>query len=570
MTRCIHCTRCIRFLREIAGNYSLGMLGRGQLSEIGLYTKNVLISELSANIIDFCPVGALTNKNFALNYRSWDSYYIDSIDIMDPFLSSVRIYHDNLKIRRILSNYNNVFDAYWISDKSRFFFDSLKIQRLTFPLILKKNSLFDNNNKYNLFYVAISWKNISNCLKDYINNNSKKLLIKSFLGDFIDLETISELKYLTLKSGSNLFINKTEFNNFEINNNNLNFDKESNYINTSKYALNEYDFYIFYNYNLRIENPIFNSKLRQKVIWFNFSNLYFFGTNYNLTYKYYHLSNSNIEFINFLSGKHWVCNILLKYNKICFIYGNTVFQDFFIKKSWLYYYNKLQIFKNNLFKFKKKEFNIIYLTSSISSISSFDLVFINKINLNEYSENKNFINYYIGLNQLNIKITDLIKNNLFKNCFNIYQNSFFDQNFNFCNLMLPVYNCFEIENQFFINSMGLIKQNTKLEQNFEEFIKTNSDSLKFLFKVINFNYKSELIFKLDDFLPIEFFKKIRKFFIFNNKKLYFINFGLIKYKNFYLISLNKNFYKSNIYCFYSKQLNMMSNLFFKDKSNFNL
>ena len=114
-------------------------------------------------------------------------------------------------------------------------------------------------------------------------------------------------------------------------------NKESNYINISKYALNEYDFYIFYNYNLRIENPIFNSKLRQKVIWFNFSNLFFFGTNYNLTFKYYHLSNSNIEFINFLEGKHWVCNILLKYNNICFIYGNTFFQDFFIKKFWLYY-----------------------------------------------------------------------------------------------------------------------------------------------------------------------------------------------------------------------------------------
>ena len=143
LTRCIHCTRCVRFLREIAGDYSLGMLGRGQLSEIGLYTKTILINELSSNIIDFCPVGALTNKNFALNYRSWDSYYVDSIDIMDTFLSSIRIYTDNLKIKRILSNYNNNFDAYWISDKSRYFFDSLKIQRLTFPLILKKNSLIN-------------------------------------------------------------------------------------------------------------------------------------------------------------------------------------------------------------------------------------------------------------------------------------------------------------------------------------------------------------------------------------------------------------------------------------------
>jgi NADH dehydrogenase/NADH:ubiquinone oxidoreductase subunit G len=152
LTRCIHCTRCVRFLREIAGDYSLGMLGSGQLSEIGLYTSNILTNELSSNIIDFCPVGALTNKNFALNYRSWDSHYIDSIDIMDTFLSSIRIYTDNLKIKRILSNYNNNFDVYWISDKSRYFFDSLKIQRLTFPLILKKNNLISNNKNNNFFY----------------------------------------------------------------------------------------------------------------------------------------------------------------------------------------------------------------------------------------------------------------------------------------------------------------------------------------------------------------------------------------------------------------------------------
>lgn len=545
------------------------MLGRGQFSEIGLYTKNILISELSSNIIDFCPVGALTNKNFALNYRNWDSHYIDSIDIMDPFLSSVRIYHDNLKIKRILSSYNDILNAYWISDKSRHFFDSLKIQRLTFPLIFNKVSLFsiDKINNSNIIYIAISWKNISIFLKDYVSNNLKKLFIKSFLGDFIDLETISELKYLTFKSGSNLLINKTESNCSEINN--INFDKELNYINNYKNVLSEYDFYIFYNYNIRIENPVFNSKLRQKVIWFSFNNLFFFGTNYNITYKYYHLSNLNSEFINFLLGKHWLCNILLKFNKICFIYGNSIFRDFFIKKFWGYYFKKLNCLKSNLFKFKNKEFNIIYLTSSISSYSSFDLSFFPKINLLELN-NKNFINYYIGLNNFNIKNFHTSKISLFKNDLNIYQNSFFDQNFNFCNLMLPVYNCFEIENQFFINCMGLIKQNTKIEQNLEEFIKTNCESLKFIFKSINSNSKSEFSVKLTNLLPIEFLRSVRRIFIFKSIKFIFYNLSFIKYKNFYFISSNKNFYKSNIYSFYSKQLNIMSNLFFKDKSNFDL
>lgn len=572
LTRCIHCTRCVRFLREIAGDYSLGMLGRGQLSEIGLYSRNILINELSSNIIDFCPVGALTNKNFALNYRSWDSHYIDSIDIMDTFLTSIRIYNDNLKIKRILSNYNNNFDVYWINDKSRYFFDSLKIQRLTFPLILKKVNLLNTKTDNNNFFIASSWKNISNYLKDFININLKKLVIKSFLGDFIDLESINIFKYFTAKLGSNLLINNTENYNVEIINNCLNFDKEYNYINNSNIGLSNYDFYIFYNYNLRIENPVFNSKLRQKVIWFNFNNFFFFGTNYNLTYKYYHTGNTNDDFIKFIFGKHWLCNILLKFNNICFIYGNNIFYNFFIKNSWSFYLKKLFNLKKILFNLKKKNFDIFYLSSSLTTIASFDLMFLSKFNSFDLNFSNN-INYYIGLNQVNFKSNNIKEvTTIFKNNFNIYQNSFFDNNFKFCNIMLPVYNCFELENQYFINSMGLVKQNMKVEVNLEEFLKSNIDSLKFIFKIINFKLNNELNIKLVDNLLYYFFFKIRnivKFNLFN--KLNFNEYVIsIKYKNFYLVSFNKNFYKSNIYCFYSKQLNMMSNLFFKEKSNFDL
>lgn len=550
------------------------MLGRGQLSEIGLYTNNILVNELSSNIIDFCPVGALTNKNFALNYRSWDSHYIDSIDIMDTFLSSIRIYTDNLKIKRILSNYNNNFDVYWISDKSRYFFDSLKIQRLTFPLIKKKEKkkLIGNFFKTDTsFFISSSWKNISNYLKDFIILSVNKLLIKSIVGDFIDIESLNFFKYFTFKLGSNNLINNTENSNIEIKYNYVNFDQEINYINSSKIGLHNYDFYIFYNYNLRIENPVLNSKLRQKVIWFNFNNLYFFGTNYNLTYKYYHLSNTHTDFVNFLFGKHWLCNILLKFNNIVFLYGNTIFNDFFIKNSWSFYLTKLNLIKKKLFTFKNKQFDIFYLTSSITTISSFDLLFLSKSNFNNIS-NLNNLNYYIGINQLNFKVNKM--NNLnysFKNSFFIYQNSFFDNNFKFCNIMLPVYTCFELENQYFINCMGLVKQNIKVEINLEEFLKSNIDALNFIFKIINSKIINKLEIKLIDNLLYYLYFNFRRIMI---QKFYYKflckNFFIVKYKNFHFISINKNFYKSNIYCFYSKQLNMMSNLFFKEKSNFEI
>ena len=547
------------------------MLGRGQLSEIGLYTRNNLVNELSSNIIDFCPVGALTNKNFALNYRSWDSYYVDSIDIMDSFLSSIRIYTDNLKIKRILSNYNINFDAYWMSDKSRYFFDSLKIQRLTFPLILKKNTLLITSKLENNFFIASSWKNISNYLQDFMTLNFKKLLIKSILGDFIDVESVNVFKYFTFKLGSNLLINNTENSSIEINNNFINFDKEINYINSSKIGLYNYDFYIFYNYNLRIENPVLNSKLRQKVIWFNFKNLFFFGTNYNLTYKYYHLGNTHSDFIQFLFGKHWLCNFLLKFNNIAFLYGNNIFYDFFIKKSWSFYLMKLNLLKNRLFNFKTKYFDILYLSSSITTISSFDLTFFSKVNSFDLKSLIN-LNYYIGLNNVNFKSNNFKDSkNLFKNCFNIYQNSFFDTNFQFCNIMLPVYNCFELENQYFVNNMGLVKQNLKVEINLEEFLKSNIESLKFIFKIMNFKKITPLDLQLSNNILYYLYFNFR--YILNIKystNFIFKNFFIVKYKNFHLVSFNKNFYKSNIYCFYSKQLNMMSNLFFKEKSNFEL
>ena len=547
------------------------MLGRGQLSEIGLYTRNNLVNELSSNIIDFCPVGALTNKNFALNYRSWDSYYVDSIDIMDSFLSSIRIYTDNLKIKRILSNYNINFDAYWMSDKSRYFFDSLKIQRLTFPLILKKNTLLITSKLENNFFIASSWKNISNYLQDFMTLNIKKLLIKSILGDFIDVESVNVFKYFTFKLGSNLLINNTENSSIEINNNFINFDKEINYINSSKIGLYNYDFYIFYNYNLRIENPVLNSKLRQKVIWFNFKNLFFFGTNYNLTYKYYHLGNTHSDFIQFLFGKHWLCNFLLKFNNIAFLYGNNIFYDFFIKKSWSFYLMKLNLLKNRLFNFKTKYFDILYLSSSITTISSFDLTFFSKVNSFDLKSLIN-LNYYIGLNNVNFKSNNFKDSkNLFKNCFNIYQNSFFDTNFQFCNIMLPVYNCFELENQYFVNNMGLVKQNLKVEINLEEFLKSNIESLKFIFKIMNLKKITPLDLQLSNNILYYLYFNFR--YILNIKystNFIFKNFFIVKYKNFHLVSFNKNFYKSNIYCFYSKQLNMMSNLFFKEKSNFEL
>ena len=127
MTRCIHCTRCVRFLNEVSGEFSLGMLNRGNSSEISPFIINKLIDELSGNIIDLCPVGALTSKPYAFTARPWELNYVESIDILDSICSNVRIDYLGDKIYRVLPVYNKNLNEDWITNRVRFFYDSNNI-----------------------------------------------------------------------------------------------------------------------------------------------------------------------------------------------------------------------------------------------------------------------------------------------------------------------------------------------------------------------------------------------------------------------------------------------------------
>ena len=133
MTRCIHCTRCIRFAQEIAGVPELGATGRGEHMEVGTYIEKALTSELSGNIVDLCPVGALTSKPYAFNARSWELEKTESIDVMDAIGSSIRVDTRGSEVMRILPRNNDNVNEEWISDKTRHACDGLKRQRLDRP-----------------------------------------------------------------------------------------------------------------------------------------------------------------------------------------------------------------------------------------------------------------------------------------------------------------------------------------------------------------------------------------------------------------------------------------------------
>ncbi|MBV69567.1 MAG: NADH-quinone oxidoreductase subunit G [Pelagibacterales bacterium] len=141
MTRCIHCTRCVRFMDEIAGTHELGAINRGEGMEITSAIEGGITSELSGNIIDLCPVGALTSKPYAFTARSWELNHIDSIDVSDAVGSNVRIDEFNGEIKRILPRENEEINQEWLSDKGRFFYDGLKNQRIDKPFVKNKNKL---------------------------------------------------------------------------------------------------------------------------------------------------------------------------------------------------------------------------------------------------------------------------------------------------------------------------------------------------------------------------------------------------------------------------------------------
>ena len=184
MTRCIHCTRCVRFSTEVAGVTDLGALGRGEDLEISTYLDKALTSELSGNVIDLCPVGALTSKPYAFVSRPWELKKTETIDVMDAVGSNIRVDSRGDEILRVLPRLHEDVNEEWISDKTRFACDGLKRQRLDRPFIRVNGNL-----------VATSWKQaltmVANKMKELRGDE-----MSAIAGDLCDVESMYALKSL--------------------------------------------------------------------------------------------------------------------------------------------------------------------------------------------------------------------------------------------------------------------------------------------------------------------------------------------------------------------------------------
>lgn len=192
MNRCIHCTRCVRFANEIGGLPQLGTTGRGNDMQIGTYIGGLLGSELSANVIDLCPVGALTSRPYAFNARPWELRKTESIDVLDAVGSAIRVDTRGVELMRIQPRTNDAVNEEWLSDKSRFIFDGLKTQRLTTPLIGN---------------TEVSWRAALEEAAELINDPSTVAIV----GPFADVETCTAVADLLGNKNEKLLLAPSRF-----------------------------------------------------------------------------------------------------------------------------------------------------------------------------------------------------------------------------------------------------------------------------------------------------------------------------------------------------------------------
>ena len=289
MNRCIHCTRCIRFANDIAGAPELGSTGRGNDMQIGTYLEKNLDSEMSGNVIDLCPVGALTSKPYAFRARPWELKHSESIDVLDGLGSNIRVDSRGLEVMRILPRLNDDVNEEWINDKTRFACDGLKTQRLTVPLIRKDDKFFPASWEQALTEIAVAYK-------DFAPKGNE---FKVIAGELIETESMVAMKDLANKLGSeNLALDQPSGNQPIAHG----VDVRSSYLFNSKiWGVEEADAILILGSNPRYEAAGLNARIRKQ--WMRSDlDVGVVGELWNSTFEFEHLGTDASALKKALAG----------------------------------------------------------------------------------------------------------------------------------------------------------------------------------------------------------------------------------------------------------------------------
>jgi NADH dehydrogenase (ubiquinone) Fe-S protein 1 len=310
MTRCIHCTRCIRFASEIAGVDDLGTTGRGSDMQVGTYVEKLFKSELSGNVIDLCPVGALTSKPYSFTARPWETRKVESVDVMDAIGSNIVVSTRTGEVMRILPRMNEDINEEWLSDKSRFAYDGLKRQRLVSPLIKGPDGSLAES----------SWEDAFFRVHEQLAA-SPGSEIAAIAGGHMDAEALIALKDFLNRLGSeNLCTEET----FPMDG--AGTDLRSNYLlNTTIAGVEEADLMLLIGTNPRFEAPLFNARVRKSWLH-NDLQVAVVGPNIDLKYEYEHLGETTQVLQKLADGSHPFCKVLAGAKKPVIVVGSSALQ----------------------------------------------------------------------------------------------------------------------------------------------------------------------------------------------------------------------------------------------------
>jgi NADH dehydrogenase (ubiquinone) Fe-S protein 1 len=309
MTRCIHCTRCVRFANDIAGAPELGTSGRGNDMQIGMYIESMLDSEMSANVVDLCPVGALTSKPYAFTARPWELKSTESVDVMDALGSSIRVDSRGLEVMRVLPRLNEDINEEWISDKTRFAYDGLKRQRLTTPLVRRGDK-----------FMAVTWPEAL----DLINNQIKQVRpeeMKAVAGQHADAESMVALRdWFHRLDAETLTVDGAHGDHVPAHG----IDLRGNYLfNTTIAGVEQADLVLLVGTNPRHEAAVLNTRLRKAYLKNN-TDFALIGPETKLNYEYDHLGTNLTVLDDILAGAHPFAKRLAEAQRPLIIVGSGI------------------------------------------------------------------------------------------------------------------------------------------------------------------------------------------------------------------------------------------------------
>ncbi|CAI4212504.1 unnamed protein product [Parascedosporium putredinis] len=289
MNRCIHCTRCIRFANDIAGAHELGSSGRGNDLQIGTYLEQSLDSEMSANVIDLCPVGALTSKPYAFRARPWELKHTESVDVLDGIGSNIRVDSRGLEVMRILPRLNDDVNEEWINDKTRFACDGLKTQRLTMPLVKRQGKFEPADWEQALTEVAAAFAQIKPQANEF----------KVVAGELTDVETMVAMKDLANRLGSDNLALDMPAGSLPIAHG---IDVRSNYrFNSTIWGVEDVDAMLIVGTNPRHEAAVLNARIRKQWLRSDLE-IAVVGESWKSTFEFEHLGTDHAALKKALVG----------------------------------------------------------------------------------------------------------------------------------------------------------------------------------------------------------------------------------------------------------------------------